>query len=801
MSQRSSSFDGIRIALRTLGKQPGFTAVVILSLALAIALNTTMYSVLDALVSPRVDIRRPEDVWIVRMYGDYRSRVSLAEREAALRSGLRNVETVAWVDAINEYRKQIFEFGSRLAEGSVRGVGIEYFDLIGPQVVAGRTFRPDDLNAAPKRVVLSEQMASQLIPEGTDPIGVTVSITDTAFVVIGVLSKHSDFPNNRVGAWTLGAPRERGMFARLIRLRPGSSAQDADRDLQVVAARISAAAGETTPTVAFRFFKPYKPQFSYMRFHLAIGLSVVAVLLVACANIANMQLARGITRRRELALRTALGATRGRIVRHLLTEIALLAVGGLVLGLVLTAWGASLLKASIPSSIGSYIVEPQLSWRVLVFALTATAACVFIVGLVPAIRVSNVDPNEMLKAGNGTGATRSHRRQYGYLVAAEIALALGLLSGASVVVRSAMKMTTDTMRFDPMPLIGGFLRVDAPSSKAEVRSQSAILQEAARRVAEVPGVVAAGARTSSGAIGGGVTISDSARGVRVIPAPMYSYSIVSPGYLRAMGMPILRGRNFAEGERDEAAVIIDEFTAASLWPNANPVGAMIKFGDAKSKVPFVRIVGVAGYMNSRRNGPWTTNEMRLGAVFYLPGAGDSVRMTGNNNAMAIIARGSGDVSRLPLELRRVGVIQPRSMGEGFRQEREGRQFIARMFSLFALMGIGLAAFGIYGVVAHSVAERRRELGVRIALGANARDILRAVLRESVLIALIGVALGLLATKYGVRLLGAFALEDDIYNAPLFAAAALALLVTAAASAFAPALRATKVDPTESLRSE
>jgi putative ABC transport system permease protein len=800
VSQRSSSFDGIRIALRTLGKQPGFTAVVILSLALAIALNTTMYSVLDALVSPRVDIRRPEDVWVIRMYGDVRSRSSLAARESALRSGLRNVEAVAWVDGINQYRTQIFEAGTRFMEGSVRAVGIEYFDLIGPRVIAGRTFRPEDLNAAPRPVVLSEQTASSLFAEGTDPIGATVSITDTAFVVIGVLSRHSEFPNSRAGAWTLGAPGEKQVFTRVIRLRPGASAQDADRDLQVVAARISAAAGETTPTVAFRFFKPYQPQFSRQRFHLAIGLSVIAVLLVACANIANMQLARGITRRRELALRTALGATRGRIVRHLLIEIALLAAGGLVLGLVFTAWAASMLKASIPPSIGSYIVEPQLSWRVLVFALVATAACVFIVGLVPAIRVSNVDPNEMLKAGNGTGATRSHRRQYGYLVAAEIALALGLLSGASVVVRSAMKMSTDTMRFDPLPLVGGFLRLDAPA-KPERRPQSELLQEAARRVAAVPGVIAAGARTSSGAIGGGVTISDSARGVRVIPAPMYSYSIVSPGYLRAMGMPILRGRNFAEGERDEAAVIIDEFTAASLWPNANPVGAMIKFGDAKSKVPFVRIVGVAGYMNTRRNGPWTTNEMRLGAVFYLPGPGDTVNVTGNNTAISIVARGSGDVSRLPLELRRVGVIQPRSMGEGFRQEREGRQFIARMFSLFALMGIGLAAFGIYGVVAHSVAERRRELGVRIALGANARDILRAVLRESVLIALIGVALGLLGTKYGVRLLGAFALEDDMYNAPLFAAAALALLATAAASAFAPALRATKVDPTESLRSE
>jgi putative ABC transport system permease protein len=799
VSQRSSSFDGIRIALRTLGKQPGFTAVVVLSLALAIALNTTMYSVLDALVSPRVDIRRPEDVFLIRLYGDTRFRVPLAEREAALRSGLRNVEAVAWMDGISQYRNQVFEFGTRFVEGNLRTVGVEYFDLIGPRVIAGRGFLPGDLQAVPARVLLSEHMVSQLFPDGVDPVGATVRITDTAYVVVGVLSRHSEFPNNRVSAWKLGKPREVQAFVRMIRLRPGATAQDADRDLKVVASRISTAAGEGPDNASFIFFKPYKPQFSAQRFHLAIGLCVVAVLLVACANIANMQLARGITRRRELALRAALGATRGRIVRQLVAEISLLAAGGLIVGLLFTLWGAALLKTSIPPTIGSYIVEPQLSWRVLAFALAATVACVFLVGLVPAVRVSRVDPNEMLKSGAGTGATRAHRRQYGYLVAAEIALALGLLSAAAVVVRSALQMSVGTLQFDPTPLVRGFVRTDAASGKREARLQSAVLQEVTSRIEQVPGVVAAGARSSE-VIRGGVTISDSARGVRVIPVPTYSYSVVSPGYLRAMRMPILRGRNFSEGERDEPAVIIDQVTAMAVWPNANPVGAMIKFGDDKSNAPFVRIVGVAGYMNPRRDGPWTTNEMRLGAIFYLPGPRDSMAV-GKNTVVSIVARGNGDLSALPLSLRRAGVVQPNSMGEDFRRERAGRDFIARMFSLFALMGVGLAAFGIYGVVAHSVAERRRELGVRIALGANARDVLRAVLRESVLIALIGIALGLLATKYGVRLLGAFALEDDFYNAPLFAAAALVLLATAAASAFVPALRATKVDPTESLRSE
>jgi putative ABC transport system permease protein len=318
----------------------------------------------------------------------------------------------------------------------------------------------------------------------------------------------------------------------------------------------------------------------------------------------------------------------------------------------------------------------------------------------------------------------------------------------------------------------------------------------------VPGVVLAAANTSRGVENNAVTVSDSGRGVREIAAPNFRYVVVSPGYLRTLGLPVVRGRDFRDGERDEAAVIIDEYTAAALWPAGNPVGALIKFGDAKSSAPFVRIVGVAGLVTRRTGGLPSTTDMRLGTVYYLPGPRDSVIAGRRNGDITFFtARAAGNPSALSNLLRHAGARRVRALGEDLLREKQSRAFVAELFTLFAALGLALAAFGVYGVVAHSVAERRRELGVRIALGASSRDILHAVLRESVVIALAGIALGLLATKYGVPLLQAMAFEDDLYNAPLFAAAAAFLFVAAAASALIPALRATRVDPTESLRNE
>jgi putative ABC transport system permease protein len=764
-----------------------------------------MYSVLDAMIHPRIDVRRPQDIHIIQLYGDVKHQelLSSAQRDSMLASGLDNVESSTWFNQIGSYmsRGMVFESGNNVAEGNIRPVSAAYFDLITPRVVAGRTFIPADSEATLKPIVLGEAMANQLFPNGANPVGSTIKFADSAYVVIGVVSRYSDFPEWRTSAWTLGRnPEYRYLYTRMIRLRPGASVENAAKELKFITNRIAQMTGEDPKYVEFRFFHVSSPQFQARGFHYAIVLAVVAVLLVACANLANMQLARGIGRQRELALRSALGASRRRIIQHLLTESVLLSLAGLVLGLVLTYWGGVLVKHTVPPTIGDYAIEPRLSWRVLVFALTATVACIFLVGVAPSVRVSRVDPNEMLKSGAGTGATRRHRRQYGYLVAAEIALALGLLSGSALMVRSAIRASENLFAYDPMQLVTAYVgdRTAAPVT----RPQSEVFASAIARAEALPEVRSAAGSERMSPINSAVTVSDSARGVREILAPMYGYLSVSPNYLRTMGLPIVRGRDFLDGERDEAAVIIDEFTAASLWPAANPIGALIKFGDMKSSAPYARVVGVTKTLFRRLPGSLRTNEIKLGSVYYLPGPRDSTTWGGPKTRFTqLTLRAAGDPAKLPIVLRRARMTAPAWMGESVLRQRANITFVARMFTLFAMLGLGLAAFGVYGVVAHSVAERRRELGVRIALGASGRDILHAVLRESVVIGLAGVALGLLGTKYGVPLLAQFAFEDDLFNAPLFAAAAVFLFGVAAAAAYLPALRATRIDPTQALRCE
>jgi putative ABC transport system permease protein len=737
----------------------------------------------------------------VDYYGDYKHRVPIEEKDAALRSGVPSIEAEAWYDRISAYGNRLLEANHNFAEAPVGRTSPEFFAMIGQRLIAGRYFTKDDRDAPTPPIVLNERVLPELFPRGENPLGAKVSVGDSSYVVVGVISRYSDLPDEPIGGWIYGESKGREAFGRIIRLKPGTSRAMVEEDLALVAQRIAGVAGIGIMESAFRLHRLAESQFHAQRFHYAFVIAVIAVLLVACANIANMQLARAITRRRELALRSALGASRARIVRLLLVESTLLAAAGLALGLVLTYWSAIGLRAAIPPAVGSYVVEPQLSWRVLAFAIAATVACVMLVGLAPAVQASRVDPNEMIKTGAGTGATRTNRQQYGVLVAGEIALALGLLSGAAIMVRGATRMSDAWFGFDPGPVVNGWTNVNMPLNAKMPESQA--LFETAQRIATVPGVEVAAVNFTHKVDNNAVTVSDSARGVREIPAPNYSVKSVSPSYLRAMGLPIVRGRDFREGERDEAGVIIDEFTAMRLWPNANPIGAQIKFGDMKSRRPFARIVGVVGYRQPNAKRFFETavvNGVFLGAVYYLPGPQDTVASGRYSPLVQVTARGV-DAPKLPIALRRAGVRNAVSLGERFRIERMSRAFVAKLFVAFALIGLCLAAVGVYGVVAHSVAERRRELGVRIALGANARDILRAVLRDSVVIALAGVALGLLATKYGVPLLQSFVFEDDLYNAPLFAGAALFLVTAAGIAAYVPALRATRVDPTESLRCE
>jgi predicted permease len=490
-------------------------------------------------------------------------------------------------------------------------------------------------------------------------------------------------------------------------------------------------------------------------------------------------------------------------------ESIILGVSGLAVGLVLTFWGVHALHASIPPSVGKYIVEPQISWRVLVFAMAALLVCLFLVGLAPAVSISRTDPNELLKSGAGTGATKPNRRLYGVLVGVEIALALALCSIATATVHTWMIVAArSTYGYDPRPLSTGQI---APKVVAgSVVRYSDLLQSISARIAAIPGVTSA-ATAMTGRIpeGNAVTVAD-AGGVREFPAPLFAPAIVSPSYVRTMGWPIVQGRDFLDGERDHGGLIIDEQTARKLWPNLNPIGALLKLGDRKSNLPYVPVVGVIGDEKGFER-PIEDAQIgaRLGRVLYVPGPTDTAVVRGGRMDVTFRARAANHPERLPTVLRQqIGSFSDLSVSQvttmvdylGVTTGLQGARFLSQLFVAFALLGISLAAFGVYGVVAHAVAERRRELGVRVALGATTRDILRAVLRESLVVALAGAAGGLYLTRYGV-IMTAEITSLDMYNAPMFAVVAAVVLCVATGAAFVPAMKATRIDPTESLRAE
>ena len=564
-------------------------------------------------------------------------------------------------------------------------------------------------------------------------------------------------------------------------------------------------------------------QFHFGQFHFALTGAVLAVLLIACVNLANLQLARGLGRSRELALRTALGATRRDIIAQLLLESGLLAVAGLGVALAVTVWGNRLLEAHIPPSVADYVVAPQTSWRMFAFGIVACVVCIVVIGLLPALYVSRADPNELLKSGAGTGASARNRRKYSLMIMVEMGLALAVLSGTALVVRSATVFNTLDLGYDMRPLSRVRLFNRTPRDVAQDGHVSYLVHTPARhyidvqneilgRLQSVPGVTAAA--VEMGGYMNGVTAVDTGRDKRSYPAPRNGYTVVSPGYLRTMGIPIVQGRDFTDGVASEGEMIIDDSTAKFLWPDGSAIGAHIKLGSDSSHAPWIRVVGVAKAVR-RSNLASLDNPMDpiphgLGALYYRPAERDTFVVGKYGYYVAGVARAGLHPEHIPVALRRtLGNFPPYMLWDaesmedalGLSEIRESHNFIARVFMLFTALALGLASLGIYGVVSHSVAERRRELGVRIALGADARLVLRAVLREGNAVALGGVALGLLFTKYTMRWLTAFSFYGDQYDAPLFAVMAAVLFLVAVAAALVPAMRATQIDPVEALRAE
>jgi putative ABC transport system permease protein len=812
----------LRIALRTLSRHRGFTVVAVLSLAIAIALNTTMYSALDALIYPRIAAKKPENVYMF-WYHAYqghrmvRMNVDDVDLERAMRTAGRGVEDLSGFGGparwFGSRGQPLAENGERYRRVSPMVVRSNFFDFLGTPALEGRTFRSDDESEA-TAAVISDRLADYIYPNES-PVGQTLMLDGRGFAVIGVVKRTSVFSPLYGDVWILRQASSAPVPLNLVRFEDRVGIVEGREDLYMASAQLAQAAGGSATEAGFRLSPMHVGKFQFTRFHLALIGAVAAVLLVACANLANLQLARGLARSRELALRSAVGASRRQLIRLLVLESGVLAVMGLTLGVIMTLWGIELITASIPPSINDVVVEPQTSWRVFAFAAGAAVLCLFLVGLVPALRISRVDPNDLLKAGAGTGANRQHRRRYGLMVVAQIGFALPVLIGAIVVLKESVRLASPEYiyrgyGYDPRPMISARVPFRAaPGQPLRVGDAAA---EVVSRAKTVPNVIEAAGVTSREPLRHRVSVDDANGVIREEPAHLWSYRIVSPTYFRAVGQTIGRGRDFVEGESDGKSLIIDAATAKFLWGNnQDPIGRVIKFGPRDADLPWLRVVGI---VHDPRD-TFAIRRMDYTAGYRLAGVWRVITPQDTANqrdawSMSVRIRVRGNTELAAVRLQRAlrtlrstenATVVPLTDEMGLAQARTQQDFVSSLFTTFALLGLGLVAIGVYGIVSHSVVERKRELAVRISFGATARDILRAVLREGNALILAGVAIGLLLTKYTVWWLDRFMEENDGYNALLFALIAAGLFVIAVFAAFIPAWRATRIDPVEALRSE
>ena len=504
----------------------------------------------------------------------------------------------------------------------------------------------------------------------------------------------------------------------------------------------------------------------------------LAILLVACANLSNLQLARGLDRARELAVRASLGARRRDLVRMLLAETVLVVCGGFGLGLVLSAWAVFALRTVVPPETAGFAMSPDATWQIVVVAAATAIVCVVLIGLLPTVRLSDVHLDTLVKRGSGTGMHRSHRVPYGALVVAQIGLTLPLVTGGMLLAQGDLQYESPSYRmtrlfgFDADSVIVARVQVRAPrDSYVKVAPIAADLLSRAQGVSNVS---AAGIVIAANPAGGGIGVADGSGSSKEFPAPLWQYRLVSAGYFRAAGRPIERGAQFIDGVSTRSSVIVDRATGVYLWPGQDPVGTYIRLGNARSAEPWLPVVGVLGdHLDSaaRAKRAWF-DTLRLSGVYKSIAESDSALAGRRGLPVQLWVRPTG----APL----MAVAQLREALEGMnftdapivfwgRDEWDvsrtiiRRRFVASLFTGAAVICLALAVLGVYGIVAQTVAQRRKEFAVRLSLGATPRSILTLILSEGNIFVLGGTLLGLVAATQTYGWLGMFVAEADLVD--------------------------------------
>jgi putative ABC transport system permease protein len=796
----------IRFSVRLLLHQPGFTLVAVLTFALGIGVNAAVFSVLNGVLLRPLPYPDPDRITMIWLDNE--------------RQGIK--EDITSYPNYRDWREQntVYAHVAAVANAAFTLTGADeperllgarvtanFFDVLGVAPLLGRVFtEAQEVPGQDRVAVISHGLWQRRFGGASDVLGKTMTLSGQPHEIIGVMPGTLRVPQ-RADVWTPLAPPEQARNARgsfwlpvIGRLKPGVTIEQAQTEMSGISARI--AQSDPNQRGFGAYVVPLHRQIvgDIERTLLVLMAAVGFVLLIACANLGNLMLGKTATRQKELAVRTALGAARGRLIGQIVTETTVLALAGAALGLVLAFWAAQFFIAVG----GDAVPRPDaigIDARVMGFSLLLALTSALVAGLVPALQASRSDVIEHLREGGREGGTASSRRTRSVLVAAEVALAFVLLAGAGLLIRTLWTMQGVDRGFRPDGVTIATVSVPASlyAGPAEVRGFYARLLE---RVRALPGV-------QSAATGTGVLLPLLANsGVFSIegkPLPPqeqrieYPVESVSPGFFETLGYSLARGRTFTAQDHADAprAVVINEALARHGWEGQDPIGRRLRPGDERSTAPWMTVVGV---VRDVRRGDLRSSvrpELYMCALQATP------------RTQTIFVRTAGDPAAILPSLRaavrevspQVALFDAGTLADEFQDTLTSPRFRAVLLAAFAIIALLLASIGIYGVTAHAVGQRTHEVGIRMALGARGGDVLGMMIGQHLRPALAGLAIGIVAALALSRSLQSVVYGVGTTDPLTFLSMGALLLAVAAAACWIPARRSTKVDPVVALRAE
>ena len=807
-------FKDIRYGLRSLVKHPAFTAIVIVTLALGIGATTAIFSVVNTVLLRRLPYPQAERIVAIQELNAEGKRVQITPANFL---DWRAQNTVFQHLAAILQRPANLASEDRAERIELAMTSADFFDVFGAQPERGRLFIPADEQAGHEPVVVvSHALWQRRFAGNPDLVGKSITLDGRGYTVVGIAPAGFQYPDKTevwippyrlAPAWTenmdVTQVRGFGFLSAVALLKPGISLAQSASEMETITSRL----------------RQQYPESNNRRFNRVVALhthlvgdtssmlwllfgAVGFVLLIACANVANLLLASSASRQKEMAIRAALGASRWRVIRQLLTESTMLALLGGGVGLVLALWGVALMTKLLPADFPR-LADISVDWRVLGFTLAASVVTGILFGLAPALQISRTRVQESLKeSARGSSAGSGHRRLRNLLIVGEVALSVVLLAGAGLLFRSFLQLQSVNAGFNPQQVLTFRLTPSGPGYSRDGAYMS-FYSQVMQRISELPGVQAVGAINTL-PLSKGPTA-----GIRIEGAPLQTrdkwpstnYRSVSSDYFRAMNIPIVQGRAFTERDTGNApqVMIVNQALVRRDFPNADPIGKRINLGgtNPQGQPLWWEIVGVAANVRSLELREEATPE------FYLSALQDTFE------GMSVVIRGTSEPGSLVPEIRRIvseadksaPVSEVKTMDHIVEESVTQPRFNLFLLGLFGGIALLLSAAGIYGVTAYSVTQRTHEFGIRMALGAQVGDVLKMILGQGMLLIVTGIAVGLVVSFALTRLMKSLLFGVSVTDPLTFVATTLVLSLVALLACYIPARRATKVDPLVALRYE